>query len=384
VQRSYWAPNPFRPPEPVVWPALKASVLVEIHEALHILRMDEDEAKFLALFEIKCQDAEFDTFRYTIVPYLVQWALSLKSRNAAAQFPRYQTPFGTAFGCLLNAAKANELIMISELPHLHSRLLDLDLTGEARSLMERRRRISASAEMRSFDDVLFPYLSQLLPVLREKGSMLATPEYMTTYRSIAGNYLTRHAPMEPKHPTIQLQLRGCGCTHCNTIDRFLLDSSQRTFHFQEKAKERKHVESRFQSEKGLILETGKFRHSQALTLALTKLGDISSYQEWQGKTERMRNQIRSLAKPEEFRRHCGEDVKAFMPRLLQPKLISARIPGSYQIMGAPQANALWIAPHAALQSGQTAGQKRSFLDDQENRPAKKGRVAEVIDLVESP
>lgn len=299
--------------------------LVNLHRILLQLGLKVEEDILLGRLEFLSASAEFGTFGDIILPYVRNLMQLVKVKNIPVPSDRHHGTFKVVFRryieCLVphNIRKSGDFIILQDL------LLELHLTVEADMLMQRLKAHSGSLCATGLENILLPYIRNLIPMLKANHVRLDSGLHCGMIRALLKQYTVKCLPKEPTLPRFQLQALGCGCGECEYLDRFLLDPRQKVYHFSAVQKVRNHLRGRIEQEAGLTSAVQKGRHGG---LRVTKRNGEYEHQKWKDVLWGKRQGVRSIASSDDLKLLLGDQYSQILqglePRTAAPISTAAR------------------------------------------------------------
>lgn len=186
-------------------------------------------------------------------------------REEVPDFPPFCTD---VLGILISRISIGEM-KGADIRAVHSMLDTLQVDDLSLRLMEKVRLESATLSPSILNDVLVPYLDQLLHRLRSSNTPLDGPDLRALFTTVLSAYVTRWLGCEPTSATsgrLTDSKLPCNCNECQQLEGYLR-ADERIGNFPVKQKGRKHLES--------MLSTNRPRYngsSELLTTTVAKRG----------------------------------------------------------------------------------------------------------------
>ena len=147
---------------------------------------------------------------------------------------------------------------------------------------------AASTDLAAFEGFFLP----LLRDLSQSQVPPSKPGYRRLFREILLTYAKRYVQTEPAPGDWACEPEGCGCSHCDRLDRFLADPSLESKRFPVSKSQRHHLHC--------MLNDTEYSHETdrrgVETLVVTKPASRSQakYTEWKTRFLKARGEIKQL------------------------------------------------------------------------------------------
>ena len=129
-----------------------------------------------------------------------------------------------------------------EVASLVDQCLSLGLKNEVHNFLQEIANKCEYYPVAAFDIIWIPFLQSFLVKVTSWPDQTSM-EYRHFFQSIVNSYIRRYLGEEPPTPvTTTPTRRGCGCSACRDLDRFLLDPGQETGRFRYNKPIREHLE----------------------------------------------------------------------------------------------------------------------------------------------
>lgn len=174
--------------------------------------------------------------------------------------------------------------------------ISLHLDGEIDQIFDRIKGEAAIVDVSAFQILLLPFLRSLLALMQRYNIPYTNSRYQACFQNLLELYVQRFIGAEPPAPPDWAKPRkGCGCTDCQSLDRFLLDPNCMTGRFPLAEKRRRHLENQIRSTYEHVTD----RTGIPYTLVITKNHNTwkESLKAWRQRCDEAFANIQSIGLP---------------------------------------------------------------------------------------
>ena len=172
----------------------------------------------------------------------------------------------------------------------------LHLDEEVDQILARVRGEAAAVGTSAFQVFLLPFLKSLVDVMQRHKIPYTQSRYQVCFQRLLELYVQRYIGAEPPAPQEWAKpRRGCGCTDCQELDRFLVDPNRTVGRFSVAEKRRRHIVSQI----GNTCENETERKGLPYTLVVTKNEHTwkEALKAWQQRCDEAARNIQDIGLP---------------------------------------------------------------------------------------
>lgn len=175
----------------------------------------------------------------------------------------------------------------------------LGLTTELDQLLGKFEKEATTTSGDDLDNIVIPFLNKMLDVYERQNqqSLLPTDRFRRFVHHLLSCYVKNYVQMEPAPPRDWRRSRkGCGCSDCQSLDRFLIDPRQEVEHFAMAEKRRKHLEYKLGApmQEDYILSVIRKGSPHTLEVRKTVREWQRLHEKWKKRCHKASGQIRGL------------------------------------------------------------------------------------------
>ena len=282
-------------------------------------------------------------------PALCKPALAGVARLAIANFNinnhREQEP--PRYGAWYDVRVSTSTLSAESILTIVRLLVQLQLTGDIPLLLAKIAIAGDELEAAPLEEIMLPFLRDLLRFAKANGMNYTEASYRNLFIAALGRYVkTALPPQVPAPRAIEPRQVGCGCKHCQKLDRFLANPELKEESFKEYVKERRHLEERLRRIKNRSLLSWASRREGAgpEVLRISKKNGEFEFMEWMKRRARVCDKLNQVA--------SWEDLNALLERsfidiMCQAKLMPTtvfpeRLPSDLPLFREPERAELWL------------------------------------------